>query len=40
MEFTKVLILQKGDVLCWFHADLRFDPIDAIESLRKIRDFI
>ena len=30
----------KGDVLCWFHADLQFDPIDAIRIFKKNKEIL
>ncbi len=27
----------KGDVICWFHADLQFDPQDAIKIYKKFK---
>ena len=30
----------KGDVLCWFHADLQFDPIDSIRIFKKNKEIL
>ncbi len=27
----------KGEILCWFHADLQFDPFDAIKIYQKYK---
>ena len=28
----------KGDVICWFHADLHFDPFDSIKIYKKFKN--
>ena len=28
----------KGDVICWFHADLQFDPVEALKIYIKYKD--
>ena len=30
----------KGDVICWFHADLQFDPFDSIKIYKKFKNAI
>ena len=30
----------KGDVICWFHADLQFDPLDAIKIYKKFKNVL
>ena len=32
------LNFSKGDVVCWFHADLQFDPFDAIKKVINERN--
>ncbi len=28
----------KGDVICWFHADLQFDPLDSIKIYKRFKN--
>ncbi len=30
----------KGDVICWFHADLQFDPLDSIKIYKKFKNVL
>ena len=30
----------KGDVICWFHGDLQFDPLDAIKIYKKFKNVL
>ena len=30
----------KGEVICWFHADLQFDPLDAIKIYKKFKNVL
>ena len=34
---NKGIHYSSGEVLCWFHADLQFDPLDAIEIYKKYK---
>ena len=28
----------KGDIICWFHADLQFDPVDLIKIFKQFKE--
>ena len=37
---NKGIHYSKGDVICWFHADLQFEPVDSIYIFKKYKDVL